>query len=78
MHSLVHVRTGTQPYSKSARMSSFAELFAGPALLPLDGGVLRSGGSKYDNSSIGSTLSGRSCKRNNRMVLIKELAGELV
>lgn len=40
-------------------MSSFDDGF--PLLAPLLGGVLRSGGSKYDNNSIGSTtLSGKS------------------
>lgn len=52
-------------HSNSARMSSLVvpteELL--PLLLaPLDGGVFRSGGSKYDRSSIGSTLSGNSWK----------------
>lgn len=35
-----------------------------PLLAPLLGGVLRSGGSRYESSSIASTLSGKSC--NNR------------
>lgn len=50
-------------------MSSFVEAPGVPILplllAPLLGGVARSGGSKYDNSSIGSTtLSGNSCNEN--------------
>lgn len=51
-------------HSKRARISSLADVLAGPELLPLEGGVFRSGGSKYDRSSIGSTLSGNNCKEN--------------
>jgi hypothetical protein len=48
-------------YSKRARMSSFEGGF--PLLAPLLGGVFRSGGSRYERSSMGSTtLSGNSCE----------------
>lgn len=51
-------------YSNSARISSEVVLTLLPLLLaPDEGGVARSGGSRYDKSSMGSTiLSGRSCK----------------
>lgn len=46
-------------YSKSANISSLDEGL--PLLAPLLGGVFRSGGSKYESNSIGSTtLSGKS------------------
>lgn len=46
-------------YSKSASMSSLDEGL--PLLAPLLGGVFKSGGSKYESNSIGSTtLSGKS------------------
>jgi len=51
-------------YSKSASISSLEEGLS--LLAPLLGGVLRSGGSRYERSSIASTLSGKSC--NNRML----------
>lgn len=57
-------------YSKRARISSLADVLAGPELLPLDGGVFRSGGSKYDRSSIGSTLSGSNCKKRKTFVRV--------
>lgn len=41
-----------------------------PLLAPLLGGV-RSGGSKYESSSIASTLSGKSC--NNRQHVIERI-----
>lgn len=42
----------------------------GLLLEPLDGGVFKFGGSKYDSSSIGSTqLSGNSCKKENPIYL---------
>lgn len=51
-------------YSKSASMSSLEEGL--PLLAPLLGGVFRSGGSRYERSSIASTtLSGNSFKTTN-------------
>lgn len=48
-------------YSQSNNAAKISSLF-GLLLEPLEGGVFRSGGSKYDNNSIGSTtLSGSNC-----------------
>lgn len=54
---------------QSNNAAKISSLF-GLLLEPLDGGVFKFGGSKYDNSSIGSTtLSGKSCMEKKKITI---------